>query len=186
MNLERPHISIASLSRPVVTPTGGPAEPGRNGGISSRTGGASGSRRDPFGKLRAGSSTPLCSARDDREGRDSGPDDKKARGFARNGQRRKAFTLIELMVVISVIGLLMALLLPALSRARRQARAVVCQGNLHQWGLRVVTGASDDDASLRRWAKTGSTHEAWSFKGDVPPPNRRSQDIRFCPMAARW
>ncbi len=96
---------------------------------------------------------------------------------------RKAFTLIELLVVISVIVLLMALLLPALSRARKQARAVVCQGNLKQWGLRVATGASEDDASLRRWGKKGNVHEAWSFQGDVPPPKSRPRDIRFCPMA---
>jgi prepilin-type N-terminal cleavage/methylation domain-containing protein/prepilin-type processing-associated H-X9-DG protein len=98
--------------------------------------------------------------------------------------KKNAFTLIELLVVISIIGLLMALLVPALSRARRQARAVVCQGNLKQWGLRVATGASDDDASLRRWGKTGTTHEAWLFRGDVPPPENRSRDIRFCPMAS--
>jgi len=45
----------------------------------------------------------------------------------RPGERRRGFTLIELLVVISVIVLLMALLLPALSRARKQARAVVCR-----------------------------------------------------------
>jgi len=98
---------------------------------------------------------------------------------------RHAFTLIELLVVISVVVLLMALLLPALSRARRQARAVVCQGNLRQWGLRVTVGAADDDTSTQKWNKTilGNTHEAWDFVGDVPPPKSRSRDIRFCPMA---
>ncbi len=98
-------------------------------------------------------------------------------------KRKSAFTLIELLVVISVVVLLMALLLPALQRAKKQAQAVVCQANLHQWGLRVATGASDDDTSLRRWGETGGTHEAWSFKGDVPPPKSRPRDIRFCPMA---
>ena len=48
--------------------------------------------------------------------------------------KRKGFTLIELLVVISVIVLLMALLLPALQRARNQARAVVCRAHLKQWG----------------------------------------------------
>jgi prepilin-type N-terminal cleavage/methylation domain-containing protein len=49
--------------------------------------------------------------------------------------RRKGFTLIELLVVIAVIALLLALLMPTLQRVRRQAKAVVCQSNLRQWGL---------------------------------------------------
>ena len=101
-------------------------------------------------------------------------------------KRKNAFTLIELLVVIAVIVLLMALLLPALSRARRQARAVACQGNLRQWGLRVAVGASEDDASQRRWDRNVYTHEAWFFRGDVPPAQNRSRDIRFCPMATPW
>ncbi|MHC4737526.1 MAG: prepilin-type N-terminal cleavage/methylation domain-containing protein [Planctomycetota bacterium] len=59
--------------------------------------------------------------------------------------RKKAFTLIELLVVISVISLLMAILMPALARARRQGKTIVCLSNLRQLGIAAQLYANNND-----------------------------------------
>ena len=62
--------------------------------------------------------------------------------------RRKAFTLIELLVVIAIIAILMSILMPALARTRRQAKSVICQTTLKQWGSSFAMYTDDNNSSF--------------------------------------
>jgi len=98
----------------------------------------------------------------------------------RGKARRRAFTLIELLVVIAIIALLMAILLPVLQNGRRQAKATVCQANLHQWGMLFATLAESNEGRLRdrdAWDRCRTQQFAYyldSFTFE-----------EFCPLATR-
>jgi prepilin-type processing-associated H-X9-DG protein/prepilin-type N-terminal cleavage/methylation domain-containing protein len=104
------------------------------------------------------------------------------------GRFLMGFTLIELLVVISIVVLLMALLLPALQRARNQARAMVCQTNLKQWGTILALYTEDNQGRLRRgspWLLRGPS----LIEGDPNKPvvyrDMNTKGIALCPMAVR-
>ena len=63
-------------------------------------------------------------------------------------RERYRFTLIELLIVVAIIAILAAILLPALSRAKEQARIVICSNNLKQLTMGMIMYSNDNDGWL--------------------------------------
>lgn len=81
-------------------------------------------------------------------------------------KRKKGFTLVELLVVIAVIALLMAILLPALSKAKEQARRAICGANLKQVGVAMAGYVADTD--LLPWYAGRDPTYSGPFYSDTP------------------
>src|SRR4030065_52858 len=77
---------------------------------------------------------------------------------------KKGFTLIELLVVISILALLLAVVMPALTLAKYKAKKLLCRSNMHQWGIVSNVYANDwDDALPRQDIWTGVGGNVWDI-----------------------
>lgn len=92
---------------------------------------------------------------------------------------RSAFTLVELLVVVAIIGVLVSLLLPAVQASRASARRMQCANNLRQIGLGVHQYIDVHRGEFPAMSHDRDRIEAWVFT--LAPYMENVDDIRLCP-----
>lgn len=103
--------------------------------------------------------------------------------FSSRRASARGFTLIEMLIVISVIGILAGLLFPVFSRVRNTARTTTCSANLHQIGLALQLYVNDNNHHYpTRDAPFGNADCVWA---DLLAGYIRSPEVFQCPMTGQ-
>jgi len=96
-----------------------------------------------------------------------------------NRERRRGFTLVELLVVAAVIGLLLGIALPAVVGTRETANATVCANNLRQIGLAMHMFAETHDGKFPSTYHDGDD-KSWIYT--LAPFMENVDEVRCCPL----
>jgi prepilin-type N-terminal cleavage/methylation domain-containing protein len=102
-----------------------------------------------------------------------------------NIYEQKGFTLIELLVVIAIIALLMAIMMPALARVKKQAKAITCQALLKQWGIIWNMYCDDNDGNFSVGIVGGSGWHRGEWIICLRSLYQTKTNILKCPMAVK-
>jgi prepilin-type N-terminal cleavage/methylation domain-containing protein len=101
-------------------------------------------------------------------------------------RKKKGFTLVELLVVIAIIALLMSMLMPVIGKVKRQAKDVVCQSNLRQWGAVFSMYANDNQGRfMGGWMGQALTKHTDQWPSALRPYYADNGDLRLCPMVTK-